>query len=345
MVAIQEKVIDGVGGTTNSKLYLSNYYGIGFATNRTDPGSEADIDLYISGSGSSDGSGYVGIGTTTPSEKLEVNDGAILVSNSINGREIKLDAGNGAIDLVNGTFQINRFSTNNIALAGGGGNVGIGTITPSQKFEVVDGSTTISQYFRIRDFDDPTNEDTNALTRIISRDGNTMFWNGGVVMGAYANDQLGDVGDGSLIVRNKVGIGTTTPDAKLAVNGNIHTKEVKVDLNGWPDYVFAKDYNLPTLVEVEKHIQEKGHLKDIPSAQDVETNGLYLGEINAKLLQKIEELTLYTIEQEKKLAQQEKDIQTQSLRIQELEKENTRLGSVEKRLDAIEKLIKTTSKK
>ncbi|WP_340074223.1 hypothetical protein [Leptobacterium sp. I13] len=106
-------------------------------------------------------------------------------------------------------------------------------------------------------------------------------------------------------ISGNVGIGTTTPDAKLAVNGNIHTKEVKVDLIGWPDFVFEDSYTLPTLQEVETHIKEKGHLQDIPSAEEVAKNGIFLGEMDAKLLQKIEELTLYTIQQEKRIEQLE----------------------------------------
>ncbi|SCY40311.1 hypothetical protein SAMN02927916_1942 [Flavobacterium anhuiense] len=99
----------------------------------------------------------------------------------------------------------------------------------------------------------------------------------------------------------KVGIGTSTPDSKLAVNGTIHSKEVKVDMNGWPDYVFKKEYNIPTLTEVEDHIVKKGHLENIPSEEEVLKNGINLGEMNAKLLQKIEELTLYLIEQNKSI--------------------------------------------
>jgi len=107
-----------------------------------------------------------------------------------------------------------------------------------------------------------------------------------------------------------IGIGTTNPGTyKLAVNGKIHTKEVKVDLSGWSDFVFEKDYKLPTLTEVEKHITEKGHLKDIPSAKEVSENGIFLGEMDSKLLQKIEELMLYTIQQQKELEIQRKEIE------------------------------------
>src|SRR5690606_31369179 len=98
-----------------------------------------------------------------------------------------------------------------------------------------------------------------------------------------------------------VGIGTIAPgNWKLAVNGEIRAKEIKVE-TGWSDFVFKNDYALPTLEEVEKHIKEKGHLKDIHSAKEVEENGIYLGEMDSKLLKKIEELTLYIIEQNKRI--------------------------------------------
>jgi hypothetical protein len=104
-----------------------------------------------------------------------------------------------------------------------------------------------------------------------------------------------------------MGVGTEDPKGyKLAVNGKIRAHEIKVETANWPDYVFAKDYALPSLKETEKHIQEKGHLPGIPSAAEVKSSGVDLGEMNAKLLKKIEELTLYLIEKEKKdTAQQE----------------------------------------
>lgn len=101
------------------------------------------------------------------------------------------------------------------------------------------------------------------------------------------------------IGNGNVGIGTDKPDSKLVVNGNIHAKEIKVSNDIWPDYVFDKSYDLPTLEQTAKYIEEKGHLPGIPSALEVKNKGIELGEMNAKLLQKIEELTLYLIELQK----------------------------------------------
>jgi len=117
-----------------------------------------------------------------------------------------------------------------------------------------------------------------------------------------------------------VGIGTTNPKNKLDVKGTIHSQEVKVDMTGWSDFVLKKEYNLPTLEEVEKHITEKGHLENIPSEEEVLNNGINLGEMNAKLLQKIEELTLYMIEMKKENAEIQKENKEMKRRIEKIEK-------------------------
>ncbi|MEZ0184284.1 hypothetical protein AB9T89_18710 [Flavobacterium oncorhynchi] len=113
-----------------------------------------------------------------------------------------------------------------------------------------------------------------------------------------------ELNNGMLYVADKLGIGTKdTKGYALAVSGSIVSEEVKVALkSNWPDYVFRKDYVLPTLEQVEKHIVEKGHLENIPCEKEVLKDGINLGEMNAKLLQKIEELTLYVIEIKKEVA-------------------------------------------
>jgi len=91
-----------------------------------------------------------------------------------------------------------------------------------------------------------------------------------------------------------VGIGTTNPQSKLAVNGAITAKEIKVE-SGWSDFVFDEDYDLASLDEVESYIHENKHLPDIPSAKEIEHQGLAVSDMLAKQMQKIEELTLYLI--------------------------------------------------
>jgi hypothetical protein len=103
-----------------------------------------------------------------------------------------------------------------------------------------------------------------------------------------------------------VGIGTPTPDSKLAVNGTIHSKEVKVDLTGWPDYVFKPKYKLSSLLEVKQYINQNHHLPEMPSEAEVAKEGINLGEMNKLLTKKVEELTLYAIEQKDEIEQLKK---------------------------------------
>lgn len=117
-----------------------------------------------------------------------------------------------------------------------------------------------------------------------------------------------------------MGIGKKNPTDKLEVNGQIHAKSVKVDLKEWADYVFEDGYDLIRLREIEKYINTYGHLPEIPSIEEVEQNGIELGQMNTLLLKKIEELTLHLIEKEhqvKKLQEQYSDLQAQITRIQE----------------------------
>ena len=106
-----------------------------------------------------------------------------------------------------------------------------------------------------------------------------------------------------------VGIGTTNPQSLLSVKGKISAQEVQVTLTGWSDFVFFDSYKLRPLSEVETFIQENKHLPDVPSAAMVEKEGVNLGEMDAILLRKIEELTLYVIELKKEIADLKKENQ------------------------------------
>ena len=235
------------------------------------------------------------------------------------------------------------------------GNVGIGIASPSEKLEI-SGNTKISDALFVsgignngigtihlnspngftsivaRQFDQ-VNEPEGFSTVVTSIDAtnNYLHLGGGLneenaATGIYfytAPDVSTRTGSIKMVVNSagKVGIGTTNPDELLAVDGTIHSKEVRVNLSGLPDYVFKPNYHLPTLSEIKTYIDKHQHLPEIPSAQEVEKNGLNLGEMNRLLLKKVEELTLYLIEKDKQigdLQQKQKIIQTQQSQIEEL---------------------------
>ncbi|WEK35335.1 MAG: hypothetical protein P0Y53_22820 [Candidatus Pseudobacter hemicellulosilyticus] len=160
---------------------------------------------------------------------------------------------------------------------------------------------------------------------------------GPIRIGTSAQERIRITADGN------VGIGTMTPPAaaKLAVEGEIHARKVKVTQATWADFVFAPNYKLPALTEVEAFIQQHRHLPYVPSEAEVKKNGLYLGENQAVLLRKIEELTLYAIDQEKKLATQQQQLQSQQDReAAQLKREALlmqRLEALEKEMEALKK--------
>jgi len=125
----------------------------------------------------------------------------------------------------------------------------------------------------------------------------------------------------TLTTQGKVGIGTLTPSEKFSVKGKILAEEVKVQSStSWPDYVFAQNYKKIPLPELEQFIAKNKHLPDIPSAQQVAKDGIELGTNQAALLKKIEELTLYIIDQNNELKKQNE-------KITRLEKKITQLNS------------------
>ena len=274
-------------------------------------------------------SGNVGIGTTAPKSKLDI--GTNYSNPSTYPNKITLWSGgannyfgfgisNGDLDYFSQSNH--RFYTEYNGTPGtekmviqSNGYVGIGISNPKSKLDIGTNYSNPSIY-------------PNKIT-LWSGGPNNYFGfgisNGDLDYFSQSNHRFyteynGTPGTEKMVIESNgnVGIGTTTPNGwKLAVNGKIRAKEIKVE-TGWSDFVFYDTYRLPTLDEVEHHIKEKGHLKDIPSAKEVEENGIFLGEMDAKLLQKIEELTLYTIQQQKEIEQQNSALAKQEKEILEL---------------------------
>ena len=279
----------------------------------------------------------VGIGTTVPGEKLHISGSGLvraLVESSDNHAYYVVEGAAGKGSFVdyyrkgegriwhtglrnsnnNLEFRLNNQST--VLTLNDNSYVGIGTTNPFQKLSLMDGqlffghnSPNQLESGRLR-FSEYTNSFQGAF---IHYDGSSNILNIGV---HNANDSNTSNDYNSIAIRRdngNVGIGTeVTGSHKLAVEGSIGAREVKVEASGWSDFVFENDYELRTLEEVAQHIDENGHLPDIPSEEEVMTSGINLGEINAKLLQKIEELTLYMIDMNKRMGDLE--IQNQALK-------------------------------
>lgn len=119
-------------------------------------------------------------------------------------------------------------------------------------------------------------------------------------------------------------------NGNIAASGRLEAKEVKVTQSPTADFVFEDNYYLPNLEEVEKHIKEKKHLPEIASAKEMEKEGVNIGEFQIKLLQKIEELTLYSIEQNKQIKELKKENEN-------LKQESLQIKTLLKRVEKLEK--------
>ena len=285
--------------------------------------------------------GNVGIGTTSPQAKLQVQssgtiagywnpsnsyftlfDGVgqylIMDSNEIYGSNTLHIGARDGQNVVAFRSVLDSGAALDRMIIKSNGFVGIGTTNPSEKLHVSEGLIKI---------DGANTEDNNSPGIILHpnddflyegqyinhygfgfhgyQDGSTSYIDpSNSYMSGYYGIDLFTSGQNRLRISRDgiVSIGTTERQVgyKLAVNGKIKAKEIKVE-TGWADYVFKEGYDLPSLEEVAQHIEEKGHLINIPSAKEVEANGVELGEMNKLLLEKIEELTLYTLQQEEKL--------------------------------------------
>ncbi|MBO9204002.1 MULTISPECIES: bZIP transcription factor [Niastella] len=261
---------------------------------------------------------YFGNGMTGNQYGLSASNlGALVFQNVQNG----LIASNGAnIHIspqgnLSTTFHVN-------------GNVGIGTTNPDFKLQV-------NGWSEFGDSHDPTRYGTLQVTRnpdqgdekfhiSFIRGGNAVTGMGYAynsnLFGIWASPYSGTYGDPSIGITpdGNVGIGTSSPYYKLDVLGDVRGFNFYAYYYGWADYVFNADYKLPALRDVKSYIQQHHHLPDVPSEEEVKKDGINLGDQQVILLKKIEELTLYVIEQNEKLQQLEQ-------KVNDLQEENKKL--------------------
>lgn len=242
--------------------------------------------------------GNAGIGTTNPqsllslgtklnSRKLALHDNpASWFGFGIQASQMRLQVGN-----TNSKFSFFSNDITEIMTLKGNGMLGIGTTNPQTLLSL----GTVANEKKLALYDNLSNWfgfgiQTNQMRlQIGDSDDRFSFFAGNT------KEIMTIKGNG------KIGIGTTNPQAELAVNGKILAKEVQVKITGWADYVFENDYALQPIAEVEKFIKENKHLPGIPNANKVEQEGIEIGKMNTLLLEKIEELTLYIIQQNKSI--------------------------------------------
>ncbi|WP_443938789.1 hypothetical protein [Pedobacter sp. MW01-1-1] len=274
--------------------------------------------------------GNVGLGTLLPGAKLsfnDVNDGTD-TSDGItwfspnplaygifrtpgpwtppNYQQLKISWDTGIILDPGNTYNKSYVDVKGSGLRVTSGKLGVGTLNPLQALDVrgivrwgdedsyiYSGQDNLGGYFE----QNSTFPNRNVMRLQANKNGNYSGY-AQFFIDAEKGFSFRTLGNAN----GNVGIGISAPTEKLAVNGNIRAKEIKVESNNWPDYVFEKEYNLLSLTELENYVKTHKHLPEVPSQKEVQENGLALGEMNKALLKKVEELTLHLIEKDKEIA-------------------------------------------
>jgi hypothetical protein len=290
-IAGNGRMFIGDGGGINKKGLLIDAVEVGnyVRLNPYDYSTASNMDLYLPGK--------VGAGISLPLSQLHVhgteNDGtnsAFRVTNTVGLFTHVLQMDGDEIDAASGTLSLQKNSINNLSLVDGGGLVGIGlNANPTSKLTIKGlDSDGLSATLEVR-----------SGTEKLLMDGNEIDANSTLYIQANTGNNVSLVsGAGQLMV----GVGVPALGYKLNVRGKIIAEEIRVQTYAsWPDFVFADDYPLRSLEETEAFISSNKHLPSIPSASEIAADGILLGEMQARLLEKIEELTLHVIALNKRL--------------------------------------------
>lgn len=230
------------------------------------------------------------------------------------------------------------------------GNIGVGTVNPDTKLHVAQDNIN-NQNLVLGKFTSFGPTGGSAIVSLAynsttaNLEVNSTYSGNGFRYGTYGDFNIEneittpDFGAINFITNKKVQL-AIKPNGNAFLKGKFEAKEVKVTLTPTADFVFDETYDLPKLEEVEKHIKEKKHLPEIASAKVMEKEGVNVGEFQIKLLQKIEELTLYSIDQNKQIKHQaaqlkqlqdeNKTLKVQSAKIEKLEQQVQQLLSTQK---------------
>ena len=296
--------ITGIRTTVKAVSDFSPVFGV--STTISGPGKQTGILSTVSNTSTTTSSTNIGVQTTVTSQNMGLTYGHYMDVNNTNAAST--EGTYGIRSSVNSSSNASTLYGIYSAVSGGNkrwagyftggdmyvsGNIGISTTNPQAKLQVnAEG--------------DPANIETNSNNGFMIRGNSQAMYMG--VNSASNISYIQSVHWGTKVAPlllnargGNVGIGTMNPQYRLDVNGTIRAREVLVNIEFGADFVFEENYTLRPLDEVHNFIQTNKHLPEIPSAAEMVSNGLDMGEFQIKLLQKIEELTLYVIELNKKI--------------------------------------------